>query len=466
MREVNQLNRSNFATPEAKAVKFVALAIHQTLCVGFLSLAIASFPIPSKAITVQEVPGPRPNGWVTDTIDILSPATEAEINRSISQLEAQNSCEIMVITVPETSPYTSPREFALAWFKYWTIGKKGLDNGVLLLYSKGDDRIEIVTGWGIIEIFPDDRVVSLIKTEIRPRVNQGNFNGAMLTGTQEIIKVLQTYKPHPSPHTNNLVSTIGQQYNSPFNRPAYVWILTGCSAVVAIFAGLGITRSRLPAFIKLSSEPQPLRILGSDEHDKEIITSLYLCSFSSVFAITFLFFGNFFVGIIAALLSYNGLTYLLVKALHKDKKRQSIRPLHCADCQQPLKQLNSTSLSKHLSPPQQAAQKLGHIKFEGWRCPKCHPGQTSGRVHLRAYVTTSDSEKLCPTCQELTVSKSISLVEEPTYVREGKRLITYKCHSCSYHKHIQQIIPILSSSDSGGSDGGSGGGDGGGGGGG
>ncbi|MBD3560831.1 TPM domain-containing protein, partial [Planktothrix sp. FACHB-1355] len=286
MREVNQLNRSNFATPEAKAVKFVALAIHQTLCVGFLSLAIASFPIPSKAITVQEVPGPRPNGWVTDTIDILSPATEAEINRSISQLEAQNSCEIMVVTVPETSPYTSPREFALAWFKYWTIGKKGLDNGVLLLYSKDDDRIEIVTGWGIIEIFPDDRVVSLIKTEIRPRVNQGNFNGAMLTGTQAIIKVLQTYKPHPSPHTNNLVFTPAQEYIfSPFNRPNYIWIFAGCGAALSIFAALGIARARRSVFIKLSKEPQPLRIPGLDEHDKEILSSLYLWFFSSTFTI-------------------------------------------------------------------------------------------------------------------------------------------------------------------------------------
>jgi uncharacterized protein len=179
----------------------------KTLYIGFISLAIAGFCLPSKAITVKEVPDPKPNGWVTDTINIINPKTEAKINQLINKLEAKNSSEIIVITVPETAPYSSPREFALAWFKHWTIGKKELDNGVLLMYTQREDRIEIVTGWGIIEILPDDEVVSLIKRKIRPRVNQRDYNGAMLTGTQEIIKVVQTYKPRPSPHNSDSNTT-------------------------------------------------------------------------------------------------------------------------------------------------------------------------------------------------------------------------------------------------------------------
>ena len=184
--------------------------------VAAVSAATVIFSVSTSAITVQEIPGLRPNSWVNDSINILSPKTETEINRVIDQLEAKNRSEIMVITVPETTGYSSPREFAFAWFNHWTIGKKGLDNGVLLMYSRGDDRvgqtprdrIEIVTGWGLTELFPDQDVVSLIQSDIRPRVNKREYDGAMLTGTQKIAAVLQKYQPKPkSPVSSEPLST-------------------------------------------------------------------------------------------------------------------------------------------------------------------------------------------------------------------------------------------------------------------
>src|SRR5207237_5454332 len=106
--------------------------LKQTIWLSVLNLAVIAFSPAAMGMRVEEVPSPRQTGsWVTDTANILSPETEAELNRQISQLEAQNGCEIMVVTVPETAPYSTPKEFTTTWFNYWTIGKKGLDNGVL-----------------------------------------------------------------------------------------------------------------------------------------------------------------------------------------------------------------------------------------------------------------------------------------------------------------------------------------------
>ena len=215
--------------------------------VAAVSAATVIFSVSTSAITVQEVPGLRPNSWVNDSINILSPKTETEINRVIDQLEAKNRSEIMVITVPETKGYSSPREFALAWFNHWTIGKKGLDNGVLLMYSRGDDRagqtprdrIEIVTGWGLTELFPDQEVVSLIQRDIRPRVNKREYDGAMLTGTQKIAAVLQKYQPKPTTGSGSSKSPL-----QVVGEPVFLWFLlalmycTPFAALILIIYGV------------------------------------------------------------------------------------------------------------------------------------------------------------------------------------------------------------------------------------
>ncbi|OKH18984.1 hypothetical protein NIES593_21510 [Hydrococcus rivularis NIES-593] len=156
-----------------------------------LSLVVLS-SLPSQALTVQEVPNPRQTngGWVTDMADILTPKTEAQLNQMISELEANNSAEIAVVTVPETAPAASPKEFATALFNYWGIGKADRDNGVLFLISKGDRRVEIETGYGIEGILPDAKVGRIIDTEITPQFKQGNFDSGTLVGTRAIIVAL------------------------------------------------------------------------------------------------------------------------------------------------------------------------------------------------------------------------------------------------------------------------------------
>ncbi|NJR66188.1 MAG: TPM domain-containing protein [Leptolyngbyaceae cyanobacterium CRU_2_3] len=135
--------------------------------------------LPCQAILVQDVP--LPQDAVSDVIDLLNQDTESKINRLASQLETKNGAEVRVVTVPETHPAQSPRDFALELFNTWKIGKPNQDNGVLLLYSKKDDRVEIVTGWGLIDTFPDAAVVNLIRQTIRPKINQGDFNTAFFS---------------------------------------------------------------------------------------------------------------------------------------------------------------------------------------------------------------------------------------------------------------------------------------------
>src|ERR687886_2715685 len=171
------------------------------------TLAIVLFPCVGLAVEVKDVPNPRQiNGtWVTDMAGMLDEPTEAQLNSMISQLERKNGTEIAVVTVPETAPAASPKEFTTKLFNYWGIGKKGKDNGVLLLISKGDRRVAIETGYGMKAILPDAKVGNIINTQITPRFKQGDFKGGTLAGTKALVVAIE--KSQSSSASQNPIPT-------------------------------------------------------------------------------------------------------------------------------------------------------------------------------------------------------------------------------------------------------------------
>ncbi len=141
---------------------------------GAYILTIVSVPSIAIAVSIEDVPNPKQvqGGWVTDMANVLSPETEAKINTTLSKLAATNGSEIAVVTVPETSPSATPKDFATDLFNYWGIGKKGEDDGVLVLISKGDRRVEIETGYGVEDVLPDALVGNIINQKITPQFKQ------------------------------------------------------------------------------------------------------------------------------------------------------------------------------------------------------------------------------------------------------------------------------------------------------
>jgi uncharacterized protein len=156
------------------AMKPLQLQLKRLLKASPFTLAFVLFPFVGLALDVKDVPNPQQiNGtWVTDMAEILDEPTEAQLNSVISQLERQNGTEMAVVTVPETAPSASPKEFTTALFNYWGIGKKGEDNGVLFLISKGDRRVEVETGYGVEAILPMPKSATLSTPKLRRDSNK------------------------------------------------------------------------------------------------------------------------------------------------------------------------------------------------------------------------------------------------------------------------------------------------------
>jgi len=203
---------------------------------GVLSLTLLGFSSVAVALSIEDVPNPRPSGgWVTDLADLLSSRTKAELNQRISKLEAQSGDEIAVVTVPETAPAATPKDFATALFNNWKIGKQGQDNGVLVLISQADRRVEIETGYGVEELLPDAKVGNIIRQEMLPRFKQADYDGGTLAGTSLLVQALAPYE----------ASVVAEQ-----PLPFALFGLMGLGGVgVAAFAYVRHRASRRPVWI-------------------------------------------------------------------------------------------------------------------------------------------------------------------------------------------------------------------------
>jgi uncharacterized protein len=158
--------------------------------IGIATAMIISVTSVATAIPIDSVPNPRvtDGSWISDTADLITPTTEAQLNQAITKLESRTRHEISVVTVPDIYPATSPKSFATELFNTWGIGKQSENNGVLILVSQADRRVEIITGKGMKTLLPESQVSQLIQQKMIPQFSQGDFDRGIAQGTQAIIQ--------------------------------------------------------------------------------------------------------------------------------------------------------------------------------------------------------------------------------------------------------------------------------------
>jgi uncharacterized protein len=91
---------------------------------------------------------PSPAGYVNDFANLLSPGDIVRLNNEITAIEKATTVEIAIVTV-DSLQGVSVEEYAVKLFEKWGIGKKGKDNGLLILVAKNEREYRIETGYGL-----------------------------------------------------------------------------------------------------------------------------------------------------------------------------------------------------------------------------------------------------------------------------------------------------------------------------
>ena len=85
-----------------------------------------------------------------------------------------------------TRSTTSPsRTSPIRLYREWGIGKKGKDEGILLLLAIKDHKNRVEVGYGLEPIIPTAYAGGVLRG-IRPILRQGNYGGALLAAAEQM----------------------------------------------------------------------------------------------------------------------------------------------------------------------------------------------------------------------------------------------------------------------------------------
>lgn len=111
---------------------------------------------------------------VSDYGDFMNSNMEDSLNQVLFKYEKLTGVEIAILTLPSLQDQ-DPADLATKTFNRWGIGKKGANNGILILTSMGDRQYWIAVGYGMEDIFPDALAKRFGESCLVPNFKKGNY---------------------------------------------------------------------------------------------------------------------------------------------------------------------------------------------------------------------------------------------------------------------------------------------------
>lgn len=202
---------------------------------------------------------------VTDVTGTLAAGDMQALSAKLAAWEQATGNQLAVLIVPSTQP--EPIEaYGIRVADAWKIGRKGQDNGALLIVAKDDKKLRIEVGYGLEGVLTDVTAKRIIADTIAPDFRQGRFAQGIDAGVDRIIAVVNQGEPlaarpaaKPAPSRDFplemilivlfvVVPVLGAILRRIFGRPlgsavgagivgAGAWVVSG-TLVVAIFAAI------------------------------------------------------------------------------------------------------------------------------------------------------------------------------------------------------------------------------------
>lgn len=143
---------------------------------------------------------PPLTGRVVDDAGLLSPDVQRQLSEKLAGHERATGQQVVVATLNSLDGM-SIDEYGYQLGRYWRIGQKGKDNGVLLIVAPKQKKVRIEVGYGLEGTLTDALTFNIIDQIILPQFREGHFQAGIVAGTDAILQALGgQYKPRTAHH--------------------------------------------------------------------------------------------------------------------------------------------------------------------------------------------------------------------------------------------------------------------------
>jgi uncharacterized protein len=217
---------------------------------GAIAAVVIAFFVCVAALAQVSVP--KLSQRVTDLTATLSADQRQAVETRLAEFEQRKGSQIAVLIVPSTQPETV-EQYARRVLDEWKLGRKGIDDGALLLIAMQDRKLRIETQYGLEGPLPDATAKRIVDEVIVPRFKQKDFFGGISAGIERMIAVVdgeplpppKPKAPQPAAEGSNLeallmvgfalVFVVGAILRSMFGRVGAAAITGGLGGVIAWF---------------------------------------------------------------------------------------------------------------------------------------------------------------------------------------------------------------------------------------
>lgn len=197
-------------------------------------LVITYMSIFTGCTTSEKIPIPtvENNIYIYDEDNIIEDDVEKELNQMLVELEEKTEVEFAIVSV-ESLLDRSIEDYANNLFNTLGIGKKGKDNGVLLIFSRSDKKVRLEIGRGLEGCLNDSKCGRILDDYFVPyRENDEYTKATKLTVNAVLNVIAEEYKIE----IQGLEKDLTVENNEEEGLPYWVWLIIIIIILVAIIS--------------------------------------------------------------------------------------------------------------------------------------------------------------------------------------------------------------------------------------
>jgi len=147
-----------------------------------LARAACGLLLASTTALAADLNSLKPQGYVSDFAHVLDPQSRAQLEAYCGRVEQATGVQMAMVTLDSLDGQPID-DVTNSLYRKWGIGKKGKDEGIMLLLAIKDHRDRIEVGYGLEPLLPDGFDGSVLR-ESRPLLRQGQYGQAMFAAAE------------------------------------------------------------------------------------------------------------------------------------------------------------------------------------------------------------------------------------------------------------------------------------------